>query len=205
MAPLLRVLQPRSHPSSHCSPESIILLSFSRLQTKKLRRIDCNNRYCVWSIAHPQPVNLCQPCYCDKVRRRLALQSHLGPLKLYTTFLFSFQFQPHLPPCDHPALTQSPFFSILYARFFLFLPFPLPSFSPLTSDNQLISNISIPHSSSAPTQRKPSPRAHQSTARIVTIGTADLVSSAGASISSRGLSHVPFMPVVAPLLVSAAI
>ncbi|KAF8472913.1 hypothetical protein DFH94DRAFT_142868 [Russula ochroleuca] len=34
--------------------------------TKKLRRIDCNNRYCVWSKAHPQPVNLCQPCYCDK-------------------------------------------------------------------------------------------------------------------------------------------
>ncbi|KAI9463652.1 hypothetical protein BJY52DRAFT_1115651, partial [Lactarius psammicola] len=34
--------------------------------TKKLRKIDCGNRYCVWSIAHPQPASVCQPCYCDK-------------------------------------------------------------------------------------------------------------------------------------------
>ncbi|KAH9978758.1 hypothetical protein BGW80DRAFT_1280760 [Lactifluus volemus] len=31
--------------------------------TKKLRKIDCGNRYCVWSIDHPK---LCHPCYCDK-------------------------------------------------------------------------------------------------------------------------------------------
>ncbi|KAH9061259.1 hypothetical protein EDB87DRAFT_1560406, partial [Lactarius vividus] len=34
--------------------------------TKKLRKIDCGNRYCVWSIAHPQPASACQPCYCEK-------------------------------------------------------------------------------------------------------------------------------------------
>ncbi|KAI9442234.1 hypothetical protein H4582DRAFT_1927259 [Lactarius indigo] len=34
--------------------------------TKKLRKIDCGNRYCVWSIAHPQPASVCQPCICEK-------------------------------------------------------------------------------------------------------------------------------------------
>lgn len=146
------------------------------LQTKKLRRIDCNNRYCVWSIAHPQPVNLCQPCYCDKVREdSLCIQSHLGPPKLQS---FSNS-NPMATPLN-PALltmTQSPFFSVPPALLSL-LSFPSP---PWTSDNQL---TSISYSSSAPTQRRLSLRAHQSTAPIATIGTADLVNSAGASISS---------------------
>lgn len=89
----------------------ITLTPPARLQTKKLRRIDCNNRYCVWSKAHPQPVNLCQPCYCDKVREPIS--SRLGPLKLHS-----------LPIPPDPALTQSPFHSIAS---FSSLPFFFPS------------------------------------------------------------------------------
>jgi hypothetical protein len=93
---------------------------FPFLQTKKLRRIDCSNRYCVWSAAHPQPVNLCQPCYCDKVSYTRNLISDRRP-----NFTHFYQFaQPH--SALNPALTQSPFFSV--PRFFLFLPFlPFPS------------------------------------------------------------------------------
>ncbi|KAI9459084.1 hypothetical protein F5148DRAFT_1276825 [Russula earlei] len=53
-------------PSMPLTPSLLTFLSLYGCGTKKLRKIDCNNRYCVWSIAHPQPVSLCQPCYCDK-------------------------------------------------------------------------------------------------------------------------------------------
>lgn len=117
--------------------------AFSRFQTKKLRRIDCGNRYCVWSVAHPQPVNLCQPCYCDKVREPLL---SISSRSAQTSSFFQFN-----PTSLIPTLTQ--FLSILLSA--SFLPSCLPSLpSPL-----LTSYISYRQklllSSSARTQRKP--------------------------------------------------
>ena len=105
------------NPISHCPNPIRVLKSYFRLQTKKLRRIDCNNRYCVWSIAHPQPVNLCQPCYCDKVREG---SSHLGaPLNLPSLTLFPIPHSP-LPSTPH-GLTQFLHSSLSRASFSSFL------------------------------------------------------------------------------------
>ena len=108
--------------------------SFPFFQTKKLRKIDCGNRYCVWSIAHPQPASVCQPCYCDKVR------TYSHPLRGPRTDI------------------RSPFF----------LLFPHPRLQP--------------HSSSAQTQKRPSPGLQRSTVQTAIIGTVEPASnSAGAS------------------------
>jgi hypothetical protein len=99
-------------PSSH-SPRS---------QTKKLRRIDCNNRYCVWSKAHPQPVNLCQPCYCDKVSYASLTSASISSRSAQTS-LFA-----NSTPLSRPRTDA------ILCCFFLFLF--LPSFLlPLTSPN----------------------------------------------------------------------
>jgi hypothetical protein len=144
--------------------------TFSRLQTKKLRKIDCGNRFCVWSIAHPQPVNLCQPCYCDKVREPHS-PSHLHPLNLI---------RPHLP---NPASTP-----------FLLDPSPatLPSFFPFASHLTPRLIISLASSSLARMRKRRSLPARLSTALIATTGTADRVSnsSGGASIAPR---YAPFL------------
>lgn len=31
--------------------------------TKKVCKLDCNNRYCIWSSLHPPS---CHPCLCEK-------------------------------------------------------------------------------------------------------------------------------------------
>jgi hypothetical protein len=113
---------PSSSPITAESP-------FSRLQTKKLRRIDCNNRYCVWSIAHPQPVNNCQPCYCDKVRD--ATRSPFNLISVRSKLSLHTFSNSTPPPLNHPALTQSPFFSVppallYFSSLLLALPALLP-------------------------------------------------------------------------------
>jgi hypothetical protein len=117
----LRVLPVHPHGPSDASDLNHPCFPFSRLQTKKLRRIDCNNRYCVWSIAHPQPVNLCQPCYCDKVRYA-SISSRSAQTSLSLFFFFQFQFN---PTPFHPRTDAISILLCPVPRFFLSsLPFP---------------------------------------------------------------------------------
>ena len=62
-------LRPRPRPTAlrdRASPSPIKLSSPRSFpsQTKKLRKLDCNNRYCIWSSLHPPT---CHPCLCEKV------------------------------------------------------------------------------------------------------------------------------------------
>lgn len=118
-------------------------------------------------------MNLCQPCYCDKVRELASFSSRSAQTSRFAKFN---------PTLSYPALTRSPFFLLC---FFLFPPSFLLSFPPSLFDFSRQNSSLILYSSSARTQRKPSPRARPSTALIATTGTADPVSSAGASIDTH--------------------
>jgi len=120
-------------------------------------------------------VNLCQPCYCDKV-----CELAFNLISVRSNF-HSFPIRPHSltqPRTDAISILLSA--SFFFLSFFpsLLLPFDfLPS---LSSKNSSL----VLYSSSVRTQKKPSPRARTSTALIATIGTAGPVSSsAGASIA----------------------
>ncbi len=60
----------------------------------------------MWSIAHPQPASVCQPCYCDKVRTRTRTRFHSPLRQPRTDAHLSILLLPHLYPFHFPTVLR---------------------------------------------------------------------------------------------------